>query len=232
MDHPAPVMASDGDLHWSDSHSIVSDDEDSHVLTRSPPWAGAISTSSLAAPLLSTASHMRHTGQLSPISTGMDIPGALSHDGRRSIASSASTAPHMEPLSTSSSSCTSSWSIGFDDTDDMSADNDIHWEQGADELLAIPKMEPMDEDDFRLEDVKEAPLTPVASSSAPTPSGPKPKRPRGRPRKHPLAPAAPSNKVTKGRSKTGCITCRKRKKKCDEAKPRCTYLTVHDLVGC
>lgn len=28
-------------------------------------------------------------------------------------------------------------------------------------------------------------------------------------------------KTTKGRSKTGCLTCRKRKKKCDEAKPRC-----------
>ncbi|KAM0182216.1 hypothetical protein ACHAPF_001103 [Botrytis cinerea] len=29
------------------------------------------------------------------------------------------------------------------------------------------------------------------------------------------------SKVEKGRSKTGCVTCRKRKKKCDEAKPRC-----------
>lgn len=46
------------------------------------------------------------------------------------------------------------------------------------------------------------------------------KRPRGRPRKHPVLPES-TNKVTKGRSKTGCITCRKRKKKCDEAKPRC-----------
>lgn len=49
----------------------------------------------------------------------------------------------------------------------------------------------------------------------------KTKRPRGRPRKHPLTPAVNANKSTKGRSKTGCITCRKRKKKCDEAKPRC-----------
>lgn len=46
------------------------------------------------------------------------------------------------------------------------------------------------------------------------------KRPRGRPRKHPVVPES-MNKITKGRSKTGCITCRKRKKKCDEAKPRC-----------
>jgi hypothetical protein len=49
------------------------------------------------------------------------------------------------------------------------------------------------------------------------------KRPRGRPRKHPVLPE-PTNKVTKGRSKTGCITCRKRKKKCDETKPRCKCL--------
>lgn len=46
------------------------------------------------------------------------------------------------------------------------------------------------------------------------------KRPRGRPRKHPVVPES-TNKITKGRSKTGCITCRKRKKKCDETKPRC-----------
>ena len=48
------------------------------------------------------------------------------------------------------------------------------------------------------------------------------KRPRGRPRKHPLpVPGEATNSLGKGRSKTGCITCRKRKKKCDEAKPGC-----------
>lgn len=44
-------------------------------------------------------------------------------------------------------------------------------------------------------------------------------RKRGRPRKHPLPAAGNQAKVTKGRSKTGCITCRRRKKKCDESKP-------------
>lgn len=43
-------------------------------------------------------------------------------------------------------------------------------------------------------------------------------RKRGRPRKHPPSETAPA-KITKGRSKTGCITCRRRKKKCDETKP-------------
>ena len=37
------------------------------------------------------------------------------------------------------------------------------------------------------------------------------------------APSTPpcTGKVAKGRSKTGCFTCRRRKKKCDEAKPGC-----------
>lgn len=100
------------------------------------------------------------------------------------------------------------------------ADQDMRWEQGSDEGLTIPKVEPMDED-LRLDDIKEAPLTPIPSNTSPTTAQPKAKRPRGRPRKHPLTPVVTTNKVTKGRSKTGCLTCRKRKKKCDEAKPRC-----------
>jgi hypothetical protein len=44
-------------------------------------------------------------------------------------------------------------------------------------------------------------------------------RKRGRPRKHPLPVPGGQIKITKGRSKTGCITCRRRKKKCDETKP-------------
>ena len=48
------------------------------------------------------------------------------------------------------------------------------------------------------------------------------KKPRGRPRKVQVEPPANAETQTKGRTKTGCLTCRQRKKKCDETKPFCT----------
>ncbi|KAM0321916.1 hypothetical protein ACHAQA_009813 [Verticillium albo-atrum] len=129
------------------------------------PWDHAESMSSLP------------TGQLSPISTGMDVSssGPSTHD-----------------------------------------------------TLAIPKLEPLDEE-FNLDDVTEAPAPPTNHGSESS-THPKQKRPRGRPRKHPLSSAVNTSKVTKGRSKTGCITCRKRKKKCDEAKPRCMNCEKNAVV--
>ena len=45
---------------------------------------------------------------------------------------------------------------------------------------------------------------------------------RGRPPKQAIPFKQPNQPKTIGmRSKTGCLTCRKRKKKCDEAKPSC-----------
>ena len=216
MDCSLPVVTEgDGGLGWADRHSLDSDD--GHTL-----WIDDIPTTSSG-----SAAHIPHTGQLSPISTGMDIPGPIiDRHGCPSAGSSSSAAPTMVH-STSSTSSNDSWSsLDYVDPDDVTGgnfDSDIHWDQDSDDVLTVPKMEPLDEDDFRMEDVKEAPLTPVASTNAPPPAQPKIKRPRGRPRKHPLTPVATTNKVTKGRSKTGCITCRKRKKKCDEAKPRCEW---------
>jgi len=54
------------------------------------------------------------------------------------------------------------------------------------------------------------------------------KRGRGRPRK-PSIPA-PEPKLKGGRTKTGCVTCRKRKKKCDEGKPACQYIPTFTYI--
>ncbi|EGE80495.1 OefC protein [Blastomyces dermatitidis ATCC 18188] len=60
----------------------------------------------------------------------------------------------------------------------------------------------------------------TCSGEPPVPTAIEAPRKRGRPRKHPL-PTPGQAKVAKGRSKTGCITCRRRKKKCDETRPSC-----------
>ncbi|KAI5793721.1 fungal-specific transcription factor domain-containing protein [Peziza echinospora] len=55
------------------------------------------------------------------------------------------------------------------------------------------------------------------------------RRGRGRPRKA-LPPTGSEVKAPKvGRTKTGCITCRKRKKKCDEEKPECKNCLKNSL---
>lgn len=91
----------------------------------------------------------------------------------------------------------------------------------------VPKVEELDDNDELPGVVKPLGVeTPGLSVSMPHQSGTDPAaapvtvpRKRGRPRKHPLPVPGGQVKVTKGRSKTGCITCRRRKKKCDETKP-------------
>lgn len=143
------------------------------------------------------------------------VPSSTAHlPGQISPSIDMSSAPTM--IHSAASSCADSWSNGIE-ADDV--DMDHHWEQGSDDILTVPKLEPV-EDDINLDDLKAAPLAPAIPPEANSTDS-KPKRPRGRPRKHPLTPVVNASKITKGRSKTGCITCRKRKKKCDEAKPRC-----------
>lgn len=79
------------------------------------------------------------------------------------------------------------------------------------DAYAVTKIEELDDDDQLMR-------APPLLSLVEIPE----KRGRGRPRKHPVAPLKVMQKITKGRSKTGCITCRRRKKKCDETKPECT----------
>lgn len=246
MEQSLRVIAQDRILSWSNSHVGGLDYSHHHhsiVPPRSPPWLGPLNTTHSATDTNTTADSSAPTsaisssssvtarhplnGQLSPISTGMDVPTGPSTDD--SACCSAQDSMNAPPMSHSaSSSIADSWSLVYGETaEDVNMtqvmdDHDAHWEHGSDDDLAIPKVEPMEED-VRLEEIKEAPPTPVPSNTSPTEAQPKMKRPRGRPRKHPLAPAVAASKITKGRSKTGCLTCRKRKKKCDEAKPRCTF---------
>ncbi|KAI1122764.1 fungal-specific transcription factor domain-containing protein [Nemania abortiva] len=159
------------------------------------------------------------TVPLSPISTEQDIPCVV-------VDSSAAVPPALRSAAPSDST----WDIYQDDRPVGSANDGANWEHGADDEPTVPKLEPLDEDSFRMDDVQEAPRTSLPRSDRPASGQPKTKRPRGRPRKHPLTPQTPNTKVTKGRSKTGCITCRKRKKKCDEAKPRCLNCEKNAVV--
>ncbi|KAK3371247.1 fungal-specific transcription factor domain-containing protein [Lasiosphaeria ovina] len=125
---------------------------------------------------------------------------------------------------------TETWTMAFDG--DNNGQYNIIREQGLDNVLMSLKSEPLNDDNFCIDDLEEAPLTSVPTSahnSATDP--PRVKRPPGRPRKHPVTPAVgASSKITNVRSKTGCFTCRKRKKKCDEAKPRCMNCKKNALV--
>lgn len=192
------ILPNAGDVRWADNQSLSPDDGVREVALEHPSqveagvWNGSNGSANLQA------------GQLSPASTSMDIQ----MDG--------TAAPTL--TSSAPSSCTESWASGNLDGDD--ADPELEWEQSSDGIMAVPKLEPLD-DDFSFDALKHAPLAPSTSSEPAGPLQTKQKRPRGRPRKHPVAPVTNTSKISKGRSKTGCITCRKRKKKCDEAKPRC-----------
>ncbi|KAG6069069.1 hypothetical protein E4U32_005157 [Claviceps aff. humidiphila group G2b] len=146
-------------------------------------------------------------GPLSPVSSRMD---ALMDK------SSALTTAYSAP-----SSCADSWSNGHGDRDDPGeGDSDVpldYLDRGPTAPITVMKLEPTD-DDINLDDVTTGPVPLDAAHDA---SEAKQKRPRGRPRKTPADTAIFTSKIMKGRSKTGCITCRRRKKKCDESKPRC-----------
>lgn len=94
--------------------------------------------------------------------------------------------------------------------------------EGSDEPCNFAKQEPGDSEHVMNSNneivcaIKSEPVEVASCSSA----IPLVKRPRGRPRK-PRSEISLSLKNVKGRSKTGCLTCRKRKKKCDERKPKC-----------
>jgi hypothetical protein len=144
-------------------------------------------------------------------------------DSRASMdGSDASSSSALTMITSATSSCTDPWSSSGGFVEEEEDDGDINWDQ-EDEEVVVPKLEPIEDvdmADLEQADVKENIVSESLSAETPAQT----KRPRGRPRKH-LKPTPESMaKVTKGRSKTGCITCRKRKKKCDETKPGCELI--------
>jgi hypothetical protein len=129
---------------------------------------------------------------------------------------SSSSVVTMSTLATSSG--TDPWSSwGF-----VEEEEDVPDFSGDEGLLWIPKLEQAGDMDMAelapVSDVKES-VIPEAPSSSTTPA--QVKRPRGQSREHPKPTPESMGKVAKGRSKTGYITRRKQKKKCDETKPGC-----------
>ncbi|KAL3462978.1 fungal-specific transcription factor domain-containing protein [Aspergillus heterothallicus] len=92
----------------------------------------------------------------------------------------------------------------------------------------VPKVEELDDSD-ELQSIKPLGVEPATTTDSSVIPVNVPRK-RGRPRKHPLPIPGGQVKVTKGRSKTGCITCRRRKKKCDETKPACLNCQKNAVV--
>lgn len=216
------------------------DSDDGQSVGLPSPWLGSLEAGCSATISVSSSTvAFAHTGQLSPISNGVDLPGRAVHTSAG--LASPSQSPPVAPAARSvpASAHLYHWSVSDTSLRDVSGllrplenhgahHQDDAWEEAEDEMLPLPKLEPLDDDDFCMHDLEAAPsnIEPGLSTFIqPAAVQPKLKRPRGRPRKHPLVPNVTSNKITKGRSKTGCLTCRKRKKKCDEAKPRCERTT-------
>ncbi|KAK3689220.1 hypothetical protein B0T22DRAFT_513414 [Podospora appendiculata] len=152
------------------------------------------------------------------------LPSGEGAPANANSSSSASSAPDAPPSQTTAHwTSTEAWEMAFAQ-DHWSDDGqyDIIWD--SDDAPMALKPEPLDDDDFNMDDLKEAPLTPILTAADLL----RVKRPRGRPRKYPTTPTIAAAK--KGRSKTGCLTCRRRKKKCDEVKPRCMNCEKNSLV--
>ncbi|KAJ5095584.1 hypothetical protein NUU61_004940 [Penicillium alfredii] len=175
-----------------------------------------------------------HTGNPS------EIPRAAEIDGSLARASTSSTSTGASPDDTSTDS-----PDGNGAPSERSPDLEIHLKlfhrsQAADpaSLIGDPraqlmgdampdvphKVEELEDEDPDLQSIKYVGTDNDAGASVAVP------RKRGRPRKHPLPVPGGQAKVTKGRSKTGCITCRRRKKKCDETKPACLNCQKNAVV--
>lgn len=141
---------------------------------------------------------------LSTLSLGNPPPGA---HARLSLSSS--------PQPSMSSSSESPMNTPTFDSNGASLEPRTDSRVASDDI--VPKIE---EQEVNLADVKAEPSAEELPISPTEPA--RVRRGRGRPRIYPPRSPTTSSKQTKARSKTGCTTCRKRKKKCDETRPFCT----------
>ncbi len=105
-----------------------------------------------------------------------------------------------------------------DSTPDLTARRCEEMEDGNVDVTL--KIEELDED--AMEEIKESPMS---AGPRPPPIGAPVNtagtRNRGRLGNSPLPSSDSHSMIAKSRSKMGCITCRRRRKKCDETKPSC-----------
>ena len=127
-------------------------------------------------------------------------------------------------LDSSSNSLSSASTMASEEALSSEADADEDEAMDSEDTEIVPKVEE-EIDEASMEDIKttESSGSPEARLDSTGQAITEIKKKRGRPRKNPPTTSTASSKVAKGRSKTGCITCRRRKKKCDEAKPSCKW---------
>jgi len=208
------------DSSWQNSATSVSDDIEEIIRHSLPPRSTSAlgSRPRLCAPIRRRVRMEEHRRGVTKTYQTFQISTTI--DARRSMdGSDISSSSALTVVTSATSSCTDPWSAsGFVEEEE----DGTNWDQ-EDDMLLVPKLEPV-EDELDVEDLTDskASLAPEMpwTTDAPAPA----KRPRGRPRKHPKITPGSMAKVTKGRSKTGCLTCRKRKKKCDETKPECKLI--------
>lgn len=145
---------------------------------------------------------------ISTISFGPSPSGARSR-----MSTSSSPQPSMSSASDSPLT-TPNFDSNIFSTSDSQSDDRRDSRTSPDDI--IPKIE---EAELDLADVKEEIGSTPISPTEPV----RIRRARGRPRIHPPRSPTTLSKQAKARSKTGCTTCRKRKKKCDETKPFCKH---------
>ena len=230
-----PIEVDGSPLSKAGADGLPVEEEVEEIVRQHPPIlslsASKIRPRSLRAPRM-RVDKGKKTYQMFQIST---------MESRRSMDGSDTSSSAVTMVTSATSTCTDPWSssgTGWVEEEEEEDEPDYDWGDHEDEVqrnddgMLIPKLEPIDDIDMAdLSDMKESivPETPETSSSISTTA--QIKRPRGRPRKHPKPSPEALAKVAKGRSKTGCITCRRRKKKCDETKPGCKFGCLEPLAS-